>query len=154
MDSPQLLRLQRIEVDGLFGIYDHRIDLNLADRVTLLHGSNGVGKTTVLRMVDGLLRQKLTYFRRIPFTRLLLGFQGNSVLELTAEPNASTKRGTGELKLTIPEGRPRSSRINLGPTEAESIAAKTDYLQPYSSVPAAWIDLRTVIDINLPTSSG
>ena len=136
MDSLQLLRLQRIEVDGLFGIYDHHIDLNLKDRVTLLHGSNGVGKTTVLRMVDGLLRQKLTYFRRIPFARLLLAFQGDSVLELT------NKEGTTELKLTKPKGRPRSSRINLGPTEAESIAAKTDYLQPYSSVPAAWIDLR------------
>ena len=44
MEERQLLRLQSVEVDGLFGIYDHRIDLDMNDRVTLLHGRNGVGK--------------------------------------------------------------------------------------------------------------
>ena len=50
MAQSELLRLKRIEVDGLFRVYDHRIDLDLNDRVTLLHGPNGVGKTSILRM--------------------------------------------------------------------------------------------------------
>ena len=41
MPEPKLLRLERIEVDRLFGVYDHKINLNLQKRVTLLHGANG-----------------------------------------------------------------------------------------------------------------
>ena len=55
MDQHQFLRPQRVEIDELFGIYDHRINLNLKDRITLLHGRNGVGKTAVLRMINALL---------------------------------------------------------------------------------------------------
>ena len=71
--SRPLLRLQRIEVDGLFGIYDHRIDLNATDRVTVLHGPNGVGKTSVLRMVYAALRNDFACFKRIPFDRFFSG---------------------------------------------------------------------------------
>ena len=41
MSNPEFRRLERIEVDRLFNVYDHRIDLKLDDRVTLLHGPNG-----------------------------------------------------------------------------------------------------------------
>ena len=82
MTQPELLRLQRIEVDGLFGVYNHRIDLNLDERVTLLHGVNGVGKTSILRMVDALLSGDLGRFRDVPFARFMLGFDDGSTLEL------------------------------------------------------------------------
>ena len=38
MTQSELLRLERVEVDGLFNVYNHYIDLNLDDRVTILHG--------------------------------------------------------------------------------------------------------------------
>lgn len=46
------LRIKRIEVEGLFGLYHHVIDLNLEDRVTILHGPNGVGKTALLQLIE------------------------------------------------------------------------------------------------------
>ena len=141
MDQPELRRLQLVEVDGLFGIYDYHIDLNLDDRVTLLHGPNGVGKTTVLRMIDGLLRHNFAHFRRIPFARLLLGFQDGSILELRTDHNASGSQESGKLTLTNKGGRTRSSGVSLGPSEAESIAAKIDYLRPHGSAPDTWIDI-------------
>ena len=73
MVSTELLRLTRIEVDGLFDVYNHRIDLNLKKRVTLLHGPNGVGKTVVLRMTDALLKDQLRFFQTIPFSRFSTG---------------------------------------------------------------------------------
>ena len=110
MREPPLLRLRRIEVDGLFGIYDHRIDLNLRDRVTLLHGPNGVGKTSVLRMVDALLRNDFACFKRIPFARFLLGFADGSTLELRAlrGPESREGPGAGELILTKADGAPQT----------------------------------------------
>lgn len=44
----KLLRIESISVEGLFGLYDHTIPLNLEDRVTIIHGPNGVGKTKIL----------------------------------------------------------------------------------------------------------
>ena len=142
MDAPQFLRLQLVEVNGLFGIYDHRINLNLDDRVTLLHGPNGVGKTSILRMIDGLLRHNFAYFRRIPFSRLLLGFQDGSVLELRTAHDPRRNPESGTLTLTTKQGRNSSSEVTLGPSEAESIAAKVEYLRPHGSAPDTWIDIR------------
>lgn len=142
MGHAQLLRLQRIEVDGLFGIYDHHIDLNLAERVTLLHGPNGVGKTSVLRMVDAALRNDLAYFRRIPFARFLLQFHDDSTLELHRPSTFSAMEGPATLKLTNADGTIHHGSIDLHPSAAESIAMRIPYLQPHYSLPGNWIDVR------------
>ena len=142
MAQPQLLRLQRIELDGLFGIYDHHVNLNLDDRVTLLHGPNGIGKTTVLRMVDALLRNRISYFRRIPFGRLLLGFHDGSVLELRTTPTQRGNRKNGTLTLTKDGQEHHSTKVDLSRSEAEAVAAQTDYLQPHGIIHNTWIDVR------------
>ena len=139
-DQPRLLRLQRVEVDGLFGIYDHRIDLDLHDRVTLLHGQNGVGKTTVLRMINALLRNDIAYFSRIPFTRFLLIFKDNSSLEL-APKDTNTEDGMSSLTLTREGREKKSDNIELR-SGAEFLAAQTDYLEPHGGIENTWIDIR------------
>jgi predicted ATPase len=50
--SPQPARIEKIEVQGLFGLYNHTIPLNLDERVTVLYGVNGVGKTTILNLIE------------------------------------------------------------------------------------------------------
>lgn len=49
------LRVVEIGVRGLFGLYDHTIKLNSEERITIIHGPNGVGKTKVLEMVNHFL---------------------------------------------------------------------------------------------------
>ena len=142
MHQPQLLRLQRIEVDQLFGIYDHRIDLNLSDRVTLLHGPNGVGKTSVLRMVDAFLRKDFARFKRIPFTRFLLRFADGSTLELRPSELFESNDRTGTLTLTRANATPHVDQVDLRSSEADTIAAQTQYLKPHHSLPDTWIDVR------------
>lgn len=73
-------RLAVIEVEKLFGLYDHRIELNLEERVTILHGPNGVGKTMLLRMVDAALKGDFDSLYGLPFGRLTLGFSDDSSL--------------------------------------------------------------------------
>ena len=141
MDQHQFLQLQRIEIDGLFGIYDHRIDLNIKDRITLLHGRNGVGKTSVLRMINALLRGDVTYFSRIPFTRFLLIFHDDSSLELTPT-GSNTRDGIATLTLTTKYKEKKLDNVELRSEEAEFLAARTDYLEPYSGIDNAWIDVR------------
>ena len=137
MDGKEFRRLERIEVDRLFGTYDHRIDLNLDAHVTLLHGPNGVGKTVVLRMIDALLNARLSYFRRIPFARFSIRFHDGSeiVLRKSSEDDEPST-------ITLHEnGNERSAQVHLR-TEAERIAASVGYLQRHPATPDAWIDTR------------
>ena len=136
--QPQLRRLQRVEVDGLFGIYDHCFDLELNSRVTLLHGPNGVGKTTILKMVDALLTERFGYFRAIPFSRLLLGFEDGAELELKKE-NAEDDPDVGAVRLTA-NGDTKTAPVGLTTSRAEAIAARVEYLEPAGD--NAWVDLR------------
>jgi len=76
-------RVKSIYIEKLFGLYDHRIDLK-EERVTILHGPNGVGKTTLLRLVDGVLSGNFEVCEDVPFLNLEIGFE-NGVLSLRRE---------------------------------------------------------------------
>lgn len=140
MPQIDLLRLQRIVVDGLFATYNHDINLNLPDRVTLLHGPNGVGKTVILGMINALLRKRLDYFHRIPFSRLLLVFHDGSTLELRT--NDATESDYRPYVLTLTrDGSSQSAPVNTV-SRAAKIAAKIDYLRPHRDISDTWIDVR------------
>ena len=126
-------------MDGLFELYDHRIDLNLTDRVTLLHGPNGVGKTSTLGMVDALLRCDMGYFGRLPFRRFLLSFEDGTDLELKAS-GIDRERERAELALRRPGGQEKCGLVSLA-SDADSIAAGVDYLAR-SATEDGWIDVR------------
>jgi predicted ATP-binding protein involved in virulence len=42
-------RLTEFHVEGLFGLYSHKIQLNLKERITIIIGPNGRGKTVCLK---------------------------------------------------------------------------------------------------------
>ena len=50
-------RIKQISVKNLFGMFDHTISLNLDERITIIHGLNGFGKTAILRLLDTLFSQ-------------------------------------------------------------------------------------------------
>jgi energy-coupling factor transporter ATP-binding protein EcfA2 len=83
-----LLQIEHFSVEGLFGRLSHSIDFPTpkensgAPSVVILYGRNGIGKTTVLRMLDGLLRLDFNIFRRIPFQSCLLQFDSGQRIEI------------------------------------------------------------------------
>ena len=140
MGQSELLRLRRIAVDGLFDIYDHDIRLNLDDRVTLLHGPNGVGKTAVLGMIDALLRQRLGYIKGIPFSRFFLEFHDGSTIEMLPTGEGLGGDTPYEVRLST-RGQLHSATVDrLFP--AGQIVAKSEYLRPHPELAHAWIDMR------------
>ncbi|HNN92532.1 MAG TPA: AAA family ATPase [Pseudomonadota bacterium] len=72
------LRVVRIVIEGLFDQFTHDIPLNQTDRVTVLHGPNGVGKTKVMEMVKGALTHDGRPFESVPFTRLVVEFSNGT----------------------------------------------------------------------------
>ena len=135
-EQQQLRRLHRVEVEGLFGIYNHCIDLKLNPRVTLLHGPNGVGKTTILKMVDAMLKKYISYFQSVPFERLSLSFDDGAALELTKD---GPDLDAGKITLNA-NSKHDSTPINLAMSPAERIGLEVEYLQQISK--GEWIDLR------------
>ena len=141
MVSTELLRLTYIEVDDLFDAYNYRIELKLEDRVTLLHGPNGVGKTVVLRMTNALLKDQLIYFQTIPFSRFVLGFHDGSMLSLKVKKRSKKvdKDYFVELKNG---GKSIGSSIIDWSKRADVVASQNRYLRQHSTDSSYWIDIR------------
>lgn len=117
MNEPELLRIRQIRVDGLFGLYNHTINLNQEERVTVLHGPNGVGKTITLKMVHALLEGQFSFLGEIPFSCFSVSFTDGASIKVAPvlKPNSQLDklRGKGNA------GRqPKKLKISLNNKEA------------------------------------
>ncbi|HAO13336.1 MAG TPA: excinuclease [Planktothrix sp. UBA8407] len=88
------MQIQQVSVNGLFGIFDHVIPLNIDERITIIHGPNGFGKTAILRMLNGLFNFRYSVFRSIPFKNFQVDFNNGRSLEVinTSDGSAKTKK--------------------------------------------------------------
>lgn len=66
------MQVTRISVTGLFGVFNHEIPLQNKDRVTIVHGPNGFGKTVMLRMIAAALEGDTAVFEQTPFDEFSL----------------------------------------------------------------------------------
>ena len=140
MTQSDFLRLQQIVVEGLFGTYNHEINLNLQDRVTLLHGPNGVGKTVILGMINSLLQKRFDYFQKIPFSRFLLVFDDGSTLAL--QVNDEKENGSQQYQLTLTKHETSQSALIGNADRVAAIVAKVEYLRPHADIAHTWVDIR------------
>ena len=108
------LRISRVAIDGLFRLYNHDIPLRLQDRVTILHGPNGRGKTVLLRMLQSLFRMNFAEIARVPFDELRVSFDDGSTLFLTHSeaPSTSTDRA-GALSIHLDRPGPRDEAFDI-----------------------------------------
>lgn len=102
------LQVSEISVDGLFGTFDHRIPLSNKDRVTIIHGPNGLGKTVMLKMIAALTNGRTSVFERIPFDRFTVSFDNGSSVVIRHTDQSATDDGKRRAKLDVtlcdPEG--------------------------------------------------
>ena len=65
-DSTNTRALRVISVKKLFGVFDHHVELK-EERITIIHGPNGFGKTAILRLVSGFFERHYSMLRNVPF---------------------------------------------------------------------------------------
>jgi len=82
-DEVKPMRITRISVDGLFGMFNHDIGMKLDDRITIIHGMNGYGKTTILRMVNALFNKRYSDLRTTPFKEFRVELEDDSTVSVT-----------------------------------------------------------------------
>ena len=80
------MRITKISVKGLFGMFDHEIPLNQESRITIIHGPNGVGKTVLMQMVHGLFDYDYAYIDSVPFEQIQIKYQDGAALTIEHLP--------------------------------------------------------------------
>ncbi len=94
------MNIDRVRVKGLFGDFDH--DLAFADdeRIMILVGPNGFGKTTTLTLIDMLFNRSLDRLATLPFRELEVAFDDETTL-VAAKTADDRPPDPGRLPLTL-----------------------------------------------------
>ncbi|PPK72981.1 putative ATP-binding protein involved in virulence [Methylobacter tundripaludum] len=74
-------KIKDIKILGLFGYLDHKIPLNDAG-ITFIHGPNGCGKTTVLRLVSAVFSWDTSYLFDMNFLRIEIMMTDDAVFSV------------------------------------------------------------------------
>ncbi|UCH92396.1 MAG: AAA family ATPase [Candidatus Aminicenantes bacterium] len=94
------MKIIKIEVKKLFGVFNHEIPLNTKDHITIIHGPNGYGKTILLTLVNAIFDSQYSIIASIPFSELLIYFDNKSKLCLkkgiSSEKDDGKKEKNGE----------------------------------------------------------
>ena len=102
--------LKRIVITKLFGIYDY--ELNLIDKslsnVTIIDAPNGMGKTTLLKLINAAIIGDLDCLESIPFWQLDLEFDNEIHIYIVKGTNPSLLVATGCNR--IPDRHSRENR--------------------------------------------
>ena len=78
------LRIERILITGLFGMFRHDIKLNVDENITIIHGPNGVGKITILKMLTDLFKKGFYRIATYPFDAFEIHFTDQKVHQALA----------------------------------------------------------------------
>lgn len=74
------MRIKRIIIKKLLRKFDYNIDLNMEERITILTGPNGSGKTSILRLIKAILTLDINSIRNFNFELLELQFTNEEIL--------------------------------------------------------------------------
>ena len=148
------MRITEIAVEGLFGLFTHRVELCDRPRITIVHGPNGVGKTALLTMTRAACAGDWGVLRGMPFKEFTLSFDDNRRLQVKratdgAKPVESYPLrvrllGSNKPVIEIP-GIPSMTDLPLLPALIEDLAPELDQVGPSS-----WRNRRTSAVLDWP----
>ncbi|MFG1993407.1 AAA family ATPase [Actinoplanes sp. NPDC048988] len=89
-------RIIRLEIKGLLGRFDHKIEIPSEWNFVILHGPNGVGKTTILEIVNACFNRQFGRLANAPFGECSFFFKSGKFLNVRSHSATSIfDRGDG-----------------------------------------------------------
>lgn len=88
-EHKKIRRIKQISVKNLFGMFNYTIPFHMNDRITIIHGPNGFGKTVILRLLKSLFSHSNLTLRTIPFEEFGVYFDDNTSFWVTKSPLAT-----------------------------------------------------------------
>lgn len=139
------MRVKEIYISNLFGLFNHKIDFNLNERITIIHGPNGFGKTILLKFINSFFNKTYTIFHEIPFDEFFIKFTNNTILKIV-------KDSKNNLKITIENSE--NDEMNVPKLNVDNFDFPPSVIEefcPYVSYIGRerWFDKRDLIEINL-----
>lgn len=146
------MRVSGLAVEGMYEDFDFALAFNLGERVTILHGANGLGKTTLLNLVENVLRGAWGAVARAPVRRFEVRLDDGRRLvvrnEATGELTAAGTRTHGDMTVELLDPQGRTAEL-WRPTHLPEAGAATwqrvTEANPYlaQTGPEEWLDRRT-----------
>ncbi len=119
------MRINKISVTKLFGVFNHPVSLNMEDRITIIHSPNGFGKTALLRLINDFFNSPYSELRTIPFTEFRLDFDDGSHVQITKSME-QTNNNEKKQKLTFHFNRPGAEAEIFSPDALTHPGVKLD----------------------------
>lgn len=137
MDTKKL-KISGINIDSLFGLYDHKIKLN-NDGITIIHGQNGVGKTAILTLLSSLFNGNVGGLIKYPYKKFEIVFNNNSCMEIS--PSIEDIKN----KKIIIKYDGESATIPINNSEINKHATRISRQSPFIDQisPTQWLDMRS-----------
>ena len=66
------MKLTKIEIKGLFDLFDYDIPLTNEENLLIITGPNGFGKTMILNIIDSLFNNELDFFLKLIFKKIVI----------------------------------------------------------------------------------
>ena len=140
------VQLSRVAVFGLFGLFNHTVEMRTADRVTILHGPNGIGKTVILRLIHAFFHGRNETLLETSFQELSIELtDGRSVAITRPVGNNSSDEVKRFLEITLNSALYDSHKWTRDRTQYRRMAEYIDGDVPYITRIAEeqWSDERT-----------
>lgn len=77
------MKITRVTVKGLFGIFDHDIPLTKESGITIIIGENGLGKTVILESINAFFGGNFIFFTTLKFEKFIFHFDTHECWHLT-----------------------------------------------------------------------
>jgi ABC-type lipoprotein export system ATPase subunit len=131
-----MIKLERLVIKKLFGVFDYEIDLK-PDDLTVLISPNGYGKTTILRILYEFTQKNIpVFFVGLCFQKIEIVFTGNQSVVFEKQKENDTK-----LNVTI---NGQSHFLDIDKTSHDIICRELSFMRRIEGQNDGWIDQRTV----------
>lgn len=95
------IQLTEFAVHGLYNLYNHKIDFNKSENLSILHGPNGVGKTAFLKCIRYTFTRNFDELLKIPFNKITLKLSNNFSITINKSTTENNEDESETLKLEI-----------------------------------------------------
>ena len=79
------MKLKRLQVLRLFNTFDYDINFDSEERILLLTGPNGYGKTTILTIIDNVINGHFIDFYYLPFSHIELQMEDDTIIQVSSD---------------------------------------------------------------------